>query len=266
MECQGNRKMKIETWLAAMLLLLAGTAHAQVNALPQARHILVYGDAQAQAIPDRFRIEVTFNVVDPKADAARRKVEGDLRDAIGKLKAAGVPAGDIVATSLEIEPQDEYDQTLRKQVFKGIAVTRKLSARFSDQARLKQFLATLETSQEVQVSGVRTELSTEPELRKQLRQKAIESTRDKAETIANAYGVRLVGLYGVSDTAPDFDYGITEGDWPRPYRWRESEGGGRTLDRIEVTGSRIDPADIESFQAGYVNFEDKIYAVFLIAE
>lgn len=246
--------------------LWAGAVHAQANALPEGRHILVYGDAQARAIPDRFKIEMTFSVVDRKADVARAKVETYLRDAINKLEAASVPENEIVATSLEIQPSNEYDQEQRKQVFKGIGVTRKLTARFNRQEDLKQFLAGLETSEEVQVSGVTTELGSEPELRRQLRQKAIASTREKAAVIARAYGVRLAGLYSVSDTAPQFDYGITQGDWPALYRWRSESS---TLDRIEVTGSRAagaPPPAPESFATGYVNFDDRIYAVFLITD
>jgi uncharacterized protein len=257
--------MKIKAWLVVVLLSMAGAAQAQVNALPQARHILVYGQAQARAIPDRFKIELTFSVVDAKADVARNKVEAYLQEAIAELKASSVAESEIVATSLQIEPRSDYDEAQRKQVFEGIEVTRKLSARFSDQAKLKDFLSKLDTSEEVQVSGVTTELSSEPELRKQLRQKAIESTRDKAQVIAKAYGVRLAGLYSVSDTAPQFKYGITEGDWPTMYQWRES-GDASVLDRVTVTGSRLSAADAESFQTGYVNFDDKIYAVFLISE
>jgi uncharacterized protein YggE len=257
--------MKIKAWLVVVLLSMAGAAQAQANALPQARHILVYGQAQARAIPDRFKIELTFSVVDAKADVARKKVEAYLQEAIAWLKASSVAESEIVATSLQIEPRSDYDEAQRKQVFEGIEVTRKLSARFSDQAKLKDFLSKLDTSEEVQVSGVTTELSSEPELRKQLRQKAIESTRDKAQVIAKAYGVRLAGLYSVSDTAPQFKYGITEGDWPTMYQWRES-GDASVLDRVTVTGSRLSAADAESFQTGYVNFDDKIYAVFLISE
>jgi hypothetical protein len=38
------------------------------------------------------------------------------------------------------------------------------------------------------------------------------------------------------------------------------------LDRVEVSGSRITRTDIESFQTGYVTFQDRIYAVFLLAD
>lgn len=259
--------------LAAMLAMSSLAAQAQMNALPQARHVLVYGQAQARAIPDRFRIDVNFHVIDPKAEVARVGVEAMLQDTLRKLRAAGVRDGDIVATSLRIEPREEYDGAQRKQVFRGIGVRRSLTATFADQERLRRFLGTLETSEQLQVSGITTTLSNEPALRRALRLKAIEATKAKAEAVASSYGVRLTGLYSVSDTAPQFDYGINEGDWPVQYEWRGSAGDdGGSLDAIVVTGSRASPAVIpapppaESFQSGYVTFRDTVYAVFLIGD
>lgn len=261
--------MKSRVGMLTLLLAMMGAAHAQMNALPQSRHVLVYGQAQARAIPDRYRIQVSFDVVDAKADLARSKVEYMMRDTLHKLRAAGVPDGEIVATSLKIEPRNEYDQDLRRQVFKGIGVERSITARFSSEEQLKLFLSGLETSGELQVSGVTTSLANEDGLKRQLRAKAIDSTRKKAEAIAKSYGVRLVGLYSVSDTAPQFEYGIHEGDWPSMYEWRGSDESGE-LDTITVTGSRVAVAAAapppESFKAGYVTFKDTIYAVFLIGE
>lgn len=255
--------MKSRVVALVLLCLCAGVAHAQVNALPPTRHILVYGDAQARAIPDRFKIDIALEVVDPEAEVARSKVEAYVDDILAKLDAASVPANEIVATTLEIEPRERYDRRLDQQVYEGIAVSRKISARFAKLSTLAGFLARLKTSKEVQVSGVTTELSDEPELKRQLRNKAIESTRGKAKVIAKAYGVKLAGLYSVSDVAPAFDYGIQEGDWPSMFRWN---GDSTSLDRMQVTGSRLSDADMESFRTGYVTFEDKIYAVFLIEQ
>ena len=258
--------------LLALAALATGGAQAQMNALPQARHILVYGQAQARAIPDRFRIELNFHVVDPKADVARTKVEAMMQDTLRKLRAAGVADADMVATSLRIEPREEYDATERKQVFRGIGVRRSITATFAEQERLRRFLGTLETSEQLQVSGVTTTLSNEQALKRALRLKAIEATRAKAAVIAESYGVRVTGLYSVSDTAPQFEYGISEGQWPVLYEWRGGEGGGGALDMITVTGSRIgSPAAIpapppESFHSGHVTFSDTVYAVFLIGD
>lgn len=257
---------------AAMLLLLsliAIDASAQINALPPTRHILVYGDAQARAIPDRFKIGIQFEAVDLNPDVARLSVEANVKDMLSKLKASGVPDREVVATSLQIGSRQRYDPKLQDQVFVGTAVTRSLTARFSRQADLEKFLAGVQTSQALRISNVTTELSSEPELRKALREKTIVSSREKAEIIAKAYRARLAGLYSVSDVAPQVEYGIREGSWPQTYEWSH----GDTLDRIEVTGTRLaapaPAADIgasTSFQTGYVTFTDKIYAVFLLAD
>lgn len=264
-----NRRdpMKLRYLLFVLALALSSDLAAQVNALPPTRHILVYGEAQARAIPDRFKISVNFEAIDMNADAARRRVEENVQQVLGKLKAAGVADGEIVATSMEMGTRERYDDRKSEQVFVGTGVKRTVVARFDSQASLKTFLADLRTSKELNVSSVDTELADEAELRRALREKAIESSREKAETIAKAYGARLGGLYSVSDVAPQFQYGVREGSWPSTYEWgRFQETDGYTLDKVQVTGSRMKRANLESFQTGYVTFTDKIYAVFLLAD
>ena len=259
--------MKAKTLLLLLTVLAAGDAAAQVNALPPTRHILVYGDAQARAIPDRFKIALNFEAIDPSPDVARKRVEDNVRSVLSKLGSAHVAPGEIVATSLRIEPRQRYDSEKREQVFVGTAVTRTVTARFNKQSDLQLFLADLRTSEELQVSAVTTELSEERDLRAALRLKSIESSREKAEIIAKAYGARLGGVYSVSDVAPTFQYGIQEGSWPATYEWRIADGySAPSLNRITVTGTRLSAPARESLQTGYVNFDDKIYAVFLLAD
>lgn len=259
--------MTIRTAGLLLLSLLATNASAQVNALPPTRHILVYGDAQARAIPDRFKISLNFEAVDLAPDVARKRVEADMKEVLSQLKAANVPEGEVVATSLQIGPRHRYDQSKQEQVFIGTGVTRSLSARFDKQTDLQKFLAGIKTSNELTISAVTTELADERKLRAALREKSIESSREKAEVIAKAYGARLASVYSVSDVAPQFQYGIQEGAWPSMYEWRRMDGYAGSLDRIEVSGARFRTAQApESMQTGYVTFDDKIYTVFLLAD
>ena len=253
--------------VAVALTCLFGTAVAQMHALPPARHVLVYGDAVARAVPDRFRIGITIEKTDANAGKARTEVEALFTAVLKELDAAGAPSEGITATSLTIEPREEWNTELRKSIYEGIAVSRTIDALFDSQEKLARFLGKLETSDAVQVSGVETEFSREDDMRRLLRAKTIESTKAKASAIAAAYGVRLGVLYSVSDVAPQFDYGVQEGDWPEVYRWRgDPDDDSATLDRIEVTGSKISRQDIESFRTGQVEIDDRIYAVFLLAD
>lgn len=254
-----------------ILLLLAsvtaGDAFAQVNALPPTRHILVYGDAQARAIPDRFKITLRFDAVDLQPDVARKRVEDDVQKVLAQLKQANVAPGEIVATSLQVAPRQRYDGKSQEQVFIGTGVSRSLTARFGSQADLQRFLGLIKTSRELQISEVTTELSDEQPLRSALRKKSIESSREKAEVIAKAYGARLGAVYSVSDVAPQFNYGVQEGSWPSRYEWRSrDDSSSGSLDRITVTGTRLSSPAAESMQTGYVTFNDKIYTVFLLAD
>lgn len=258
--------MIVKTAGLLLLSLLANNAFAQVNALPPTRHILVYGDAQARAIPDRFKISLNFEAVDLAPDVARQRVEADMKEVLGQLKAANVPEGEVVATSLQVGPRHRYDQSKQDQVFIGTGVARSLTARFDKQSDLQAFLVGITTSKELTISAVTTELSDEQKLRAALRQKSIESSREKAEVIAKAYGARIAGVYSVSDVAPQFQYGIQEGGWPSMYEWRREDGFAGSLDRIEVSGARLRRQASESMQTGYVAFDDKIYAVFLLAD
>lgn len=244
------------------LALLSHAAQAQVNALPPTRHILVYGDAHARAVPDRYKLTIQFEAVDADPAAARARVENNLTATIAKLKSVGVADREIVATSLQIDTRRRYDNEQRQEVFVGTGVRRELTARFDDKQALERFLGSVTTSKELSISSVSTELSSQAELRRQLRQKSIASSREKAEAIAQAYGAKLGGIYSVSDVAPQFEYGVREGSWPVMYAWNGAQG---TLDRIEVTGSRVQHYGV-SFQAGYVDFDDKIYTVFLLAD
>ncbi|GAB2503256.1 SIMPL domain-containing protein [Lysobacter humi (ex Lee et al. 2017)] len=252
--------------LSLVLLTASGVAIAQVNALPPTRHILVYGDAQARAIPDRFKITLDFSALDHDAGAARRRVEDSLAGAVRRLRDVGVPDAEIVATSLAIAPERRYDEAQRTQVFAGTRVRRSLSARFAGKADVEAFLSGLQTSQELAVSQIETELADERTLRAALRTGAIDSTREKAATLARGYGARLGALYSVSDVAPQFEYGIREGNWPALYEWNPRT---RALDRIVVTGSRVSApaaAPQTALQTGYVTYTDRIYAVFLLAD
>lgn len=253
-----------------LLLLLACAAapcSAQVNAIPDQRHILVYGTATARATPDRFQVTVTVQHIDPSADAARERVSALFDQILASYRKAGVLQETLDASTLEIAPEQRWNEQTRRQVFDGIRVSRTLTGAFDDPERLSRFLALLETSETVQVAGVRTQVSTEQELRAALRREAIRSSKERAAGLASAYGTTLGPLYSASTVAPEFSYGVHEGDWHYDYDWRRT-GDRYTLDRIEVSGSRIDGkgAQLERFVAGQVEMEERLYAVFLLGE
>jgi uncharacterized protein YggE len=260
---------------AAILAVAPSAVLGQVNALPPTPHILVFGHAEARAIPDQFKISMSVSVTDPSADVARRKVQGHVEQILAGLKQAGVPNEETTATSLKIAPDEEYDSKTEKQVYKGVQVSRDIDATFDDLGKLQQFIGKVTASKELQISGITTGLRDEVKLREQLRVKAIESTQEKAKSIAQAYAAKLGGLYSVSDVAPQVSYGIKAGTWP-VYDYDSKRGVFDILNHLDrSTGSGLStsiaspamvPPPPTSLQTGYVTFEENIYAVFLLGK
>lgn len=99
--------------------------------------------------------------MDKDADAARRKVETRLQGTLEKLKALEVPDEEIVATSLNITSKHRYDEKSDDEIFVGTVVSRELRAGFDTKGKLERFLADIQISESLQVSGVSTALSSE---------------------------------------------------------------------------------------------------------
>lgn len=244
--------MSARILLLCTLLACLPPAFAQDNTIPAARHLVVKGHAQRDVLPDRFILRMTVSTTDLKPDAARARVQAHVADILRAMKQAHVLEDSVVATALSIEPKTTYRKD--EEVFIGTQVSRTLRATFRKAEDLQAFLAQLQTSEEVQVNGIESLLSNRDAVQAELRQEAIASSRRKAEEMAKAFGARVVGLYAASDVAPRFDYGVSA---------FAPTGGDTTLDRIEVTGSRILP---EQLEVGTVTLEEDVYAVFLLGD
>jgi uncharacterized protein YggE len=239
------------------LLLLPTVAAAQINTLPSAPHLLVKGHADARVVPDRFTVRLNVNVTDMSPNVARQKVEAHMQQLFEALDAAGALKGYTHASSLSIQPQTDYEDG--KSVFKGTQVSRSIDATFDRLDKLRLFIAAVPADEEVQLGGVQTARSDIDEISSRLRAAAVENSKVAAEKIAADYGMKIVGVYAVSEVAPDFAYGVQAGSW----------GGPQTLQAITVTGSRVlgapPPPPGVAMRIGTMSVEQDIYAVYLTA-
>lgn len=248
--------------LLAMLLCFPSFGLAQINTLPSAPHLLVKGHAEARYVPDRFTIHLNVDVTDMSPDVARIKVEAHMRRLFKALDDSGALKEMTHASTLSIQPQTDYENG--KSVFKGTDVSRSVSATFDDLDKLRAFIAKVPADKEVQIGSITIARSDIEAIRSKLREQAIKNSQEAAKQIAAEYGMKIVGVYSVSEVAPDFAYGVQAGSW----------GGPSTLQTITVTGSAPPPpapADMSpkvlppALVAGTQIAQQDIYAVYLIA-
>ncbi|HEX7340476.1 MAG TPA: SIMPL domain-containing protein [Rhodanobacteraceae bacterium] len=248
--------------LIVLMLCLPAAAWAQVHALPSAPHILVKGHAQGQYVPDRFTIHLGVDVIDKVPDAARRKVDTYIKAILTALKKTGALAGKTHASSLRISPDYEYRD--QKRVFVGTEVSRGVSATFDALPDLQHFIAKVKASKEVRIDGIDVGRSDIGKIRMHLRAQAVANSRAAARQLAAAYGVRITGLYSVSEVAPQFAYGVQAGSW-------DDGAGGRfgapppappPPSPPKVVGMTQPPPP--RLEVGTITVEMNMYAVYLI--
>jgi uncharacterized protein len=250
-------------WVIAVLLALPASASAQVNSLPSQPHLLVKGQAQRDVVPDRFGVTITLSAVDADPDAARKRVQANAASVLAAFKQQHALADSVQATTLSIQPEQRYEDN--KQVFGGTRVQRTLSADFGTLDEVRGLLGKLRTNEELQVSGIAPRYSGEVALRAELKRQAAEQTRTSAQALAKAYGVRLGGLYTISEVAPNFAYGIQAGRWPTE-RIALQVASDPAAPEFNFAEPRAADGVAESLEAGSLTLSENVYAVFLIAQ
>lgn len=179
------------------LLLVCGASMAQsVAGQP---FIAVHGHAEVQVVPDRFSVSVTIS--DKSLDAAKtqQKIETLTALVFGKIKELGLDSSDISVGNLEIEPDFDYDQKLKKQVFIGNEYTRSIDVVFHDLADLRKFISGLPSGKEIQVSTGEFTIESINEARRKLVVDAISDARKTAGVYAAAIGKRIASVQTISD-------------------------------------------------------------------
>ncbi|MCW0453980.1 SIMPL domain-containing protein [Xanthomonas sacchari] len=257
--------MKVRTlvaWAFAAVLVLPAVASAQVNSLPSQPHLLVKGEAQREVVPDRFSLRINLRAVDMQPDLARKRIQASAEQILSALKRNRALQDSIMASSLQIQPSYRFSPQGGTQEFEGTEVKRSIGATFRSLDDARQFLSGFKTSREVELSGIQTSYSKEDEIRMQLKREAAEQTRVSAEGLAKAYGVRIQGLYTISDVAPSFSYGIQAGTWPAA---RNVRAGFVSSPEPPAPASDVG-AIVDSLEAGTLTLSENVYAVFLIAQ
>lgn len=242
--------------LALLIAMLPFAAFAQVNSLPSQPHLLVKGEAVRTVVPDRFTVKVSLQAIDVAPEKARASVQADAELVLRGFRAHHAMEDSIQASNLAIQP--DYDVEQGRRVFRGTKVRRRLEGTFDSLENTRGFLADMETSEQLQLSGIETAYSDEAGVRAELKREAAVRTRESAEQLAHAYGVRISGLYTISDVAPKFSYGIQAGSWPR--RRSLAIAPAPPAPQMDIA------ARVESLEAGSIVLSEHVYAVFLIAQ
>ena len=103
------------------------------------------------------------------------------------------------------------------------------------------------------------------ELMMKLRAGAIANSKVAARQLAKAYGVRITGVYSISEVAPDFSYGVQAGSWEGQH-YGGQIGGFAAPQPAPGPTALLAPGTMRlDLRMGTIELSQDMYAVYLIA-
>lgn len=222
-------------------LLIAIPAHAGTP-LPDAPHVTASGEGKATVAPDLARITFTAKYRNLDPASAKQAVDRSIEAFLDLAPRFGLAPAHVRASDLSVTEDTDYDERDRK-VSNGFIATREVTVELRELTRLGEFLdAALATGMN-EVDNISFESSRADALRTEARDKAVAQAREKASGLAKAFGGALGAVYSINSlhsTGSD-GYGAT------------------TLDRVQVTGTRIQRS---RYVQPTVEYSERVSAVF----
>jgi uncharacterized protein len=231
----------VRTWLLAALLLsassFAGTPY------PDAPHVVANGEGEIIVAPDMATVTLTAQYKNANPTAAKQAVDRSINAVLKLAPQFGLASTDITASDLSLDKRWHTDDDDRR-IDDGYAASREVTLKVHDLAKVNALVDAALAAGMNTIDGVDFESSHAEELRLQARAKAALDARQKATELAKEFGATLGPVYSINSVTSNLV---------------QSYGGATTLDRIQVTGSRIDAGQ---YLQPTVTYSERVAVVF----
>lgn len=228
-------------FLCVSVFLLCSISNAQSIG----PHISVSGNATISTKPDQAQINLSVNTQAIDSATAKAELDKKVNAFFDALNDMGIDDEDIVARSMNISAQ--YDYQNRQQKFIGFQASRSIVVELSDLDKIHPVLDTAVAMKVDGIQGIQYASSKEDELREQARAEAIKDSITKATDIAQAYDAKLGPVDNINYHSSNTNQPITVDAFRAQGLLSESESaGGRFIpgdititDNISVSFSLI---------------------------
>lgn len=168
---------------------------------PEYKHeITVTGEGKIVAVPDIAVTSVGIRTEKKDVLTAQKENTEKMNKLISDLKKLGIDSKDLKTTSYSIYPEYDYLPD-RGQVLKGYTVNQSLEVKIRDLDKIGDALSIAAAGGANEVSGVSFTIDDEELYKKQAREKALASAKEKADALAKIAGVKLGRITSFSESA-----------------------------------------------------------------
>ena len=207
--------MEKHNHMMIMVLIIVGLLTVTIVALTRIQApsqgadqqaISVAGRADLSVAPDEATVYISVITKEPTAKRAQEENARLMNTVMEALGEAGLDEDQMETTRFSLYPRQTYDRTTGKYKDEGFEATHTLELSLDDVEKVGDYIDVAVRNGATSVERVSFSLS--PELQKATNDdvlgKAAGEARDKAESIADALGVSLGEVVGVSES--NFDY------------------------------------------------------------
>lgn len=196
-----GRVTRVPLLLCAFLMLAPALAFAQQAEEKEENLLTVSGSGEARITPDRALVSVGVETRHARAGEAIQENNRLMQAVIQAIRRLNIPERDIRTASYNVSRQYEPDPADQRRPARPIFVVRNIaSVRLEDPARAGAVIDAATGAGANVVEGVSFISEQEMEARQQALRDAVREARQKAETIAQALGVRLAGIESVVES------------------------------------------------------------------
>lgn len=195
---------------------LFGPIPFSVNSITTTKSSLftVQGTGEATAVPDTALVTLGVNREGATVEIAQKGVNEVINKITADLKALGIEEKNIKTTNYSVNPN--YDFTGGRQVARGYTVDANVEVRVKPVETANKAIDAATAAGATQVGGVTFVLADEDQKKAEdeARKEAIAEAKEKAQSLADAAGIKLGRIIDVQETS---------GGFPQPMLYRTAE-------------------------------------------
>lgn len=192
---------------------LAATASAMALAVPAVAQVQVASDGPVVRLsvtetvkgePDKVEVSAGVTSEARTAVDAMRLNAAEMTKVIERIKTLGIDEDDIQTTGINLNAQYDYNRTTQRQVFRGYAVSNRVSVTLRDVARTGPVLDALVAAGATDLGGPNFSIEDDTAAKAQARQAAMDRALVMAQDYSRATGYANVKLLEISENVQSY--------------------------------------------------------------
>jgi uncharacterized protein YggE len=178
--------VRLLIFLCLLWLVPSAVSAQQTPSTPAEPVVVVVGEGQVTAVPDRAWISIGAESRAPSPREAQRRNNELMRPVQDKLRGAGLPADAIRTTGYDV--QYEWDFVNGKRVGRGYVARNTIEVRIDTVDRVGEYLEIAVGSGATSLNGIRFDMKDQAKLEREALRLAVSDARAKAEAAAAGAG------------------------------------------------------------------------------